>query len=151
MLLPWARRKGCLFHTLNLTSFFSVPICLFYQNNQESLKRAMKSKGKELLNAKSASYKSNKDLEHQNTNLKSNMLSIKKDMERIQSTHHFSIAAAVETAKLKEHSLLRAEIKHTNVSSTAMLSASYLFFLSHSSDLPQTHSGTQKEIAGIDG
>ena len=88
----------------------------------------MKSKGKELLNAKYASYKSNKDLEHQNTNLKSNMLSIKKDMERIQSTHHFSIAAAVETAKLKERSLLRAEIKHMNVSSTAMFSASYLFF-----------------------
>ena len=88
----------------------------------------MKSKDKELLNAKSSSYKSNKDLEYLNTNIKSNILSIKKEMESVQSNHQFSIASTVDTAKVKERNILRAEMKHINVSSTVIFSQSYLLF-----------------------
>ena len=101
----------------------------------------MKSKDKELLNAKSASCKLNKDLEHLNTNLKLNMLSIKKEVESVQSNHHFSIASAVETAKVKEmakvneRNLLQTEMKQIatmNVSPTGVFSAScLLFFFTH--------------------
>ena len=49
-------------------------------------------------------------------------------MENVQSTHHFYIASAVETAKVKERNILRAEMKHINVSSTVIFSQSYLLF-----------------------
>ena len=52
-------------HSISQVSF-SVPICLFCQNNQESLKRAMKSKDKELSDAKSASYKLQVEAKHIN-------------------------------------------------------------------------------------
>ena len=64
-----------------------------------------------------ACYRSTKDLEYANTNLKSNILSIKKEMETVLSNHRFSIASAVETdkvkkmAKVNERNLLQTEMK----------------------------------------
>ena len=57
-------------------------------------------------------------------------------METLQSNHHFSIASAVETAKIKERDLLRSEMKqmaNLNVSVTGVFSATcfLLFFITN--------------------
>ena len=64
-------------------------------------------------------------------NLKANILTIKTEMETLNSNHHFSIASAVETAKINERDLLRTEMKQIatlKVSPTGVFSASYLLF-----------------------
>ena len=102
---PWYVLHSSFHHAFNsytisqaLLLSSSVSTCLFNLKNQDCHKRAIKSKDTELLSAKSAYYKSKRDLKYANTNLKADILTIKKETETLNSNHHFSISSAVKTA-----------------------------------------------------
>jgi hypothetical protein len=70
------------------------------------MKAKVKAKVKELLFAKSTHYRSKKDLEYKNANLEATILTVTKEMERLETDIHYSIASAVDSAKLKERKMI---------------------------------------------
>ena len=75
------------------------------------MKAKVKAKVKELLFAKSTHYRSKKDLEYKNANLEATILTVTKEMERLETDIHYSIASAVDSAKLKEREVAQMERK----------------------------------------